>query len=183
MGQRLKLFIPLFVFALLAVLLFFALQGDPKYKPSALLGSAMPAFELPTLANPDVLVDETAIAPEVSLLNVWASWCISCRVEHPELTRITEQYGIPIYGINYKDKYADAMQWLERFGNPYRANFADEEGRLGMDLGLAGAPETFVLDAQRVIRYKHVGVIDAKVWQEKLLPVIEQLKSTTAQAN
>lgn len=183
MGGRIKLFLPLLLFALLAVLFFFALQGDPKYKPSALLGKPMPAFQLPTLENPDVLVDESSIAPEISLLNVWASWCISCRVEHPHLQRITEQYGIPIYGVNYKDTYADATQWLQQFGNPYRTSFADESGRLGMDLGLAGAPETFVLDAQRVIRYKHVGVVDERVWQEKLLPVIEQLQAATAQAN
>lgn len=183
MSARIKLFIPLLLFLLLAVLLFFALQVDPKYKPSALLGSPMPAFKLPTLDNPDVLVDQTAIASEVSLLNVWASWCVSCRVEHPQLKRITEEYGIPIYGVNYKDTHEEATKWLRQFGNPYRTSFADESGRLGMDLGLAGAPETFVLDAQRVIRYKHVGVIDARVWQEKLLPVIEQLKATTAQAN
>ncbi len=183
MPARIKLFIPLLLFVLLAILLFYALQLDSKHKPSALLGNAMPAFKLPTLANPEVLVDQTAIAPEVSLLNVWASWCVSCRVEHPQLQRIAEEYGIPIYGVNYKDTFAEANRWLQQLGNPYRKSFADQNGRLGMDLGLAGAPETFVLDAQRVIRYKHVGVIDAKVWQEKLLPVIEQLKATTAQAN
>ncbi|MGI9294901.1 MAG: DsbE family thiol:disulfide interchange protein, partial [Pseudomonadales bacterium] len=157
MPARIKLFIPLLLFVLLATLLFYALQIDTKYKPSALLGSPMPEFKLSTLANPDVLVDQTAIAPEVSLLNVWASWCVSCRVEHPWLTRISEEYGIPIYGVNYKDTHEDATKWLQQFGNPYRKSFADQNGRLGMDLGLAGAPETFVLDAQRVIRYKHVG--------------------------
>ena len=109
-----------------------------------------------------------------SLVNVWATWCVSCRVEHPYLDTLA-QAGIPIYGINYKDEDAAALRWLQELGNPYVATIADREGSLGLDMGVYGAPETYLLDAGGVIRYRHVGVVDEQVWREVLQPLYLQL--------
>jgi len=110
----------------------------------------------------------------VTLVNIWATWCVSCRVEHPYLNKLAES-GVRIVGLNYKDDTVAAQQWLTDLGNPYQWNIVDKDGRLGVDLGVFGAPETYVLDKQGVIRYKHVGVVDQRVWDEKMLPVINAL--------
>ena len=105
------------------------------------------------------------------MVNIWATWCVSCRVEHPFLNKLKDQ-GVRIVGLNYKDDSDAARQWLETLGNPYQWNIVDKEGRLGIDLGVFGAPETYILDEQGIIRFKHVGVVDQRVWDEKFLPVI-----------
>lgn len=173
MGPRLKLFLPLFLFALLALFLFRGLSLDPTAMPSALIDRPLPAFELPALGG-DAMLTQADVAGEVALLNVWATWCVSCRVEHPYLQVLAGQ-GIPIYGLNYKDNDADALRWLAELGNPYRLTIADREGTLGLDLGVYGAPETYLIDAAGVVRYRHVGVVDETVWRAILEPVYLEL--------
>jgi cytochrome c biogenesis protein CcmG/thiol:disulfide interchange protein DsbE len=174
MGPRLKLFLPLFLFALLAILLFRGLFLDPTEMPSALIDRPLPAFNLPALGD-DRQLSRADVTGEVALLNVWATWCVSCRVEHPYLKQLADA-GIPIYGLNYKDSDAAALQWLAELGNPYRLNIADREGTLGVDLGVYGAPETYLLDASGVVRYRHVGVVDETVWRTILEPLFLELK-------
>jgi cytochrome c biogenesis protein CcmG/thiol:disulfide interchange protein DsbE len=174
MGPRLKLFLPLFLFALLAILLFRGLFLDPSEMPSALIDRPLPAFSLPALGE-DRLLSRADVTGEVALLNVWATWCVSCRVEHPYLKQLADA-GIPIYGLNYKDSDAAAQQWLADLGNPYRLNIADREGTLGVDLGVYGAPETYLLDASGVVRYRHVGVVDEAVWRTTLEPLYLELQ-------
>lgn len=173
MGSRLKLFLPLFLFAILALFLFRGLSLDPRELPSALIDQPLPAFELPGLARDGLLTRQDVIG-EPALLNVWATWCISCRVEHPYLQQLADR-GVPIYGINYKDEDGAALAWLAELGDPYRLNIADREGTLGLDLGVYGAPETYLLDGEGIVRYRHVGVIDERVWRDILQPLYAEL--------
>lgn len=179
--QRLKLFIPLVIFAVLAVLFWRGLSIDPTAMPSALIDKPVPEFSLPALHNEagaesSKPLTDAMFKGQVSLLNVWATWCVSCRVEHPFLVALAEQ-GVPIIGVNYKDESVAARQWLQDLGNPYKSNIVDADGYLGLDLGVFGAPETYVVDAEGVIRYKHVGVVDERVWQETLQPIVAHLKA------
>ncbi len=173
MAQRLKLFIPLGLFALLAVLLFRGLSLDPQELPSALIDKPVPEFALPALLTGEVM-GPADLRGEPLLLNVWATWCISCRVEHPYLQRLADQ-GVPIYGVNYKDESTAARQWLRELGNPYRASIVDAQGSLGLDLGVYGAPETYLIDTDGVVRYRHVGVIDERIWTTRLQPIYAAL--------
>ena len=173
MGPRLKLFVPLILFAVLAAFLFRGLELDPKAMPSALIDRPLPEFKLAALGG-DRLLSRKDVTGEVALFNVWATWCVSCRVEHPYLGLLAER-GIPIYGINYKDDDTDALRWLEELGDPYIANIADREGTLGLDLGVYGAPETYLVDADGIVRYRHVGVVDERVWQTVLGPIYAEL--------
>lgn len=174
MPARLKLFLPLTLFLILAAFLIRGLQLDPKELPSALVDRPFPAFELDALGGGTL--DKAAVSGEVALFNVWATWCITCRVEHPFLTELASR-GVTIYGINYKDDDAAALRWLEDLGDPYTATIADREGSLGLDLGVYGAPETYLVDAEGLVRYRHVGVVDAKVWEEVLQPLYHQLQT------
>jgi cytochrome c biogenesis protein CcmG/thiol:disulfide interchange protein DsbE len=158
----------------LAGFLLRGLQLDPQALPSALIDRPLPPFELPELRSGEMLTAES-VTGEVALLNVWATWCASCRVEHPFLTSLADA-GVPIYGINYKDSDAKALGWLQQLGDPYRLNIVDAEGSLGLDLGVYGAPETYVLDANGIIRYRHVGVVDAQVWKDILEPIVQELR-------
>lgn len=173
MGPRVKLFLPLVLFAVLALLLFRGLELDPRELPSALIDRPLPEFNLASLGQ-DRQLTRADITGQVGLLNVWATWCVSCRVEHPYLQLLADQ-GVPIYGVNYKDEDADALRWLAELGDPYRANIVDREGTLGLDLGVYGAPETYLVDAAGVIRYRHVGVVDERVWQTILQPLYVEL--------
>ncbi|MDE0930681.1 MAG: DsbE family thiol:disulfide interchange protein [Halioglobus sp.] len=173
MGPRLKLFLPLILFAMLAITLFRGLSLDPSEMPSALIDRPFPAFNLPRLGGPGLL-SQADLEGQVSLLNVWATWCVACRVEHPYLKQLAQR-GIPLFGINYKDNDADAERWLDELGDPYRFNIADREGTLGLDLGVYGAPETYLVDAKGVIRYRHVGVVDEGVWKTVLEPLYQSL--------
>lgn len=175
--QRLKLFLPLLIFALLAALLFGRLGEDPEYLPSALIDKHIPEFELPELHDSARTLTPKDLIGEPGLLNVWASWCFACRVEHPFLTKIAEQYGVPLYGLNYKNEIIEAQKWLQEFGNPYRFNIVDRSGRLGIDLGVAGAPETFVFDSKGRIRLRHIGIVDDKVWSGTMEPLLQQLRA------
>ena len=173
MAPRLKLFLPLLIFVVMSVFLFRGLSLDPQALPSALIDQPVPEFSLPVLGQ-ERLIQRQDILGEPALLNVWATWCVSCRVEHPYLVQIGES-GVPIYGINYKDEDAAAQRWLTELGNPYRANIVDREGTLGLDLGVYGAPETYLVDVNGVVRYRHVGVVDERVWQTILRPLYQQL--------
>lgn len=174
MASRLKLFIPLGLFALLAVLLFRGLSLDPQALPSALIDKPLPEFNLPSLSTGETL-DADDLAGQPLLLNVWATWCISCRVEHPYLQRLADEEGVRIFGVNYKDDTAAAREWLEKLGDPYRESIVDATGTLGLDLGVYGAPETYFVDAEGVIRYRHVGVIDERIWTSRLAPIYASL--------
>ncbi|MFV8817428.1 DsbE family thiol:disulfide interchange protein [Haliea sp. E17] len=174
MPARLKLFLPLILFAVLAAFLVRGLQLDPQELPSALIDRPLPAFSLDALGGGTL--DRDAVTGEVALFNVWATWCITCRVEHPFLTELAAR-GVTIYGINYKDDDGAAQRWLAELGDPYKATIADREGSLGLDLGVYGAPETYLVDAQGLVRYRHVGVVDARVWNEVLKPLYDQLRS------
>lgn len=176
MAPRLKLFAPLLIFALLALLLFRGLSLDPREMPSALIDKPLPEFELFSLGEQRTLTRGDVIG-QISLFNVWATWCVSCRVEHPYLQQLADA-GIPIVGVNYKDEDAAALRWLQDLGNPYTVNIADRDGTLGLDLGVYGAPETYVVDADGVIRYRHVGVVDERVWRSILEPIVLELTAT-----
>lgn len=167
--------IPLVIAFALGYLFWDSLPRNPQELPSVLLGKAFPSFSLPAL-NPDqgVLTESNVKGPV--LVNVWATWCPSCHVEHPYLVELAK-LGIPIIGLNYKDETAKAREWLVEKGDPYIFNIVDESGRLGLDLGVTGAPETYLVDAQGVIQYRHVGVVDTQVWQQKLAPLYQQLES------
>jgi len=174
-SPRLKLFVPLGLFALLAVLLFRGLSLDPQELPSALIDKPLPGFSLPQLASGEQITDGD-LAGEPALLNVWATWCISCRVEHPYLQRLADE-GVRIYGINYKDDSVAAREWLRDLGDPYTLSIVDTDGSLGLDLGVYGAPETYFIDAAGVVRYRHVGVIDERIWSGRLKAVYDSLSS------
>jgi cytochrome c biogenesis protein CcmG, thiol:disulfide interchange protein DsbE len=172
--KRVYLFVPLVIFLVLAVLLGRGLMLDPNKMPSALIDQSVPEFNLPSLASEQRLLTRADVVGEVSLINVWGTWCPSCMHEHPYLMELASQ--VPIIGVNYKDVRADAKKWLVKLGNPYVVNVFDEMGTLGIDLGVFGAPETYVIDRQGMVRYKHVGVVDERVWLERLKPVVDQLR-------
>lgn len=176
MKQRLVLVIPLILFLGLAVLFYKSLGADKETLPSALLGKAFPAFSLPSLTDQQQVLDRSALVGQPALVNVWATWCISCRVEHPVLNQLA-QAGVRIIGLNYKDHRGKALRWLQDLGDPYEFNIYDQEGRLGLDLGVYGAPETYLVDKSGQIRYKHVGVVDFAVWRNTLAPLYEELSA------
>jgi len=163
------------VFAALVVLLAIGLRLNPREVPSPLIGKAAPAFELPLLLSPDKKFSGKDMLGRVWILNVWASWCPPCLVEHPVVTRIAKSGMAPVVGLNYKDAREEALPWLERNGNPYQLIAFDRDGRIGIDYGVYGVPETYVIDRQGVIRYKHIGPLSADVVREKLEPLVKEL--------
>ena len=164
--MQVKRFIPLAAFALLALLLFKGLSIDPTALPAARLGQPFPDFSQQELLTEEV-IGASALQPRPALVNVWATWCYSCRVEHPYLLALAAQ-GVPIYGLNYKDESDKARQWLSELGDPYRLNIADRDGTVGLDLGVYGAPETYVLGPDGVIVHRHVGVLDEAVFERDI---------------
>ena len=165
--------LPVAAFGVLAGILYlgFTLR-DPKLLPSALVGQPFPEFDLPTLGAPPGRATRADIVGEVRLVNVWATWCPTCLAEHGELARIRREAGMSIIGVNYKDDPADARAWLSRHGDPYDFNVVDPAGDLGVDLGVYGAPETFLVDAGGTIRYKRVGEVNRRIWDEEILPLL-----------
>jgi len=168
--------LPLVLFAALVVILAIGLGLDPRRVPSPLIDKPAPEIGLPYLKSPQEILHKSDLAGRVVLLNVWASWCAGCRVEHPLLVELAKTKAVDIIGLNYKDERAAALRWLRDFGDPYQVNAYDEEGRVGLDLGVYGVPETFVIDAQGIIRHKHIGPITAKQLRETILPLIQQLQ-------
>lgn len=177
--RRLLLLLPLAIFLGVAVFLYRGLYLDPSELPSALIGKPFPAFALTSLDDPSKTLTEADLKGRPALVNVWATWCPSCRAEHPVLTKLAE-VGVVIHGINYKDERAPAQKWLRELHNPYQLNIEDSKGSLGLDLGVYGAPETFLIDAKGIIRHKFVGVIDEQVWRQQLAPLYRQLVDEVA---
>ncbi|NOQ64283.1 MAG: DsbE family thiol:disulfide interchange protein [Methyloprofundus sp.] len=163
---RLLLFIPLVLFMILGGFLWKGLSIDPRELPSALLDKPFPEFSVTALQQPDRVLTKKDFVGKPVLVNVWATWCPSCRQEHEQLLAIAAQGNLEIIGLNYKDERAAAINWLRQLGDPYQFNIYDEDGMLGLDLGVYGAPETYLLDAQGKIRHRHVGVVTPAAWQE-----------------
>jgi cytochrome c biogenesis protein CcmG/thiol:disulfide interchange protein DsbE len=157
-------------------LLAIGLKHDPREVPSPLIGKRAPAFELPLLHEPDKNFSTKQQAGRVWLLNVWASWCVACRDEHPVLVEFSKGGAAPLYGLDYKDKREDALAWLSRYGNPYRASVYDTDGKVGIDYGVYGVPETYVIDKRGVIRYKRIGPVTPEIMTKQIMPLVESLQ-------
>lgn len=171
--MKAKAWIPLLLFGLLAVFLARGLQLNPREIPSPLIGKPVPAFELPALQEGQPALTAAALRGRVTVLNVWASWCGPCIEEHPLLVDLARRHpGLNLVGLNYKDDPAQARAWLMKWKDPFTAIGADTKGRAGLDLGVYGVPETFVVDAQGVIRFKHVGPLTAEVLRQKIEPLL-----------
>jgi cytochrome c biogenesis protein CcmG/thiol:disulfide interchange protein DsbE len=171
----LRYLIPLGIFIVLVVFLAIGLGRDPREVPSPLINKAAPTFRLPQLKEPSKTFSAEDLRGKVWVLNVWASWCVSCRDEHPLLIEYAKTGAVPIYGLNWKDKREDALAWLGELGDPYVLSATDIEGRVAIDYGVYGAPETYLIDQSGVIRYKHIGPVTPDVWQDKFLPLVQQL--------
>ncbi len=170
--------LPLLVFVLLAGFLAVGLKRDPRAIPSPLIDKPAPGFSLPQLHAPEQRVAAADLRGQVWLLNVWASWCVACRQEHPLLVELSKTGQVKMYGLNYKDKRADALGWLAKLGDPYVQSMSDTEGLVGIDFGVYGVPETFVIDKQGVIRHKHTGPVTADALREVLLPLVAKLEKS-----
>ena len=174
--KRLAYILPLTVFAVLAIYFAIGLRLDPSVIPSVLIDKPVPTFTLPPIeGGPGNGFSSADLSGKVSALNVFASWCLPCRAEHPLVTRLGEIKGVTLYGINYKDKPADALAWLDEMGNPFWEIGADAKGRVAIDWGVYGLPETFIIDKKGHIRYKHVGPMTPRSFEDHILPVIEEL--------
>ena len=167
--------VPLLIFLLMSGLLYVGLGLDPRLVPSPLIGKPLPAFALNSLHAPEHAIDQSLFRGKARLLNIWASWCSGCRVEHPLLVDLANRETVEIIGLNYKDAGEAARGWLAQHGDPYATSIFDPDGRLGLDLGVYGVPETFIVDADGVIRYKHVGPLTAEVINQTLLPMLAEL--------
>ncbi|MEJ2454115.1 MAG: DsbE family thiol:disulfide interchange protein [Candidatus Thiodiazotropha sp.] len=179
MNRYLRYSIPLVIFALIASFLAWGLKRDydPKHIPSPLIGKSVPEFTLPSLEQAETMVSNKDLLGNVYLLNVWATWCISCRAEHETLVQLSRSGKVDIVGLNWKDERDKAQVWLRQLGNPYSVNIFDKKGRTAIDLGVYGAPETFLVDSQGIIRFKHAGPVTHDLFNNKILPLIEQLKN------
>lgn len=167
---------PLALFVVLLGFLAAGLRLDPKAVPSPLVNRPAPAFSLPLVHQPQQQLSLADLRGQVWLLNVWASWCVACRAEHPLLVDLARSAEVPLYGLNYKDQRDDAVRWLARFGNPYQASLSDTQGLVGIDYGVYGVPETFVIDQQGVIRHKQTGPLTPEVLAQTILPLVRRLR-------
>ncbi|OGA54190.1 MAG: thiol:disulfide interchange protein [Betaproteobacteria bacterium RIFCSPLOWO2_12_FULL_62_13] len=170
--------LPLGVFLALVVLLGIGLNLNPREVPSPLIDKPAPAFELPQLHAPERTFSPKEMAGQVWVFNVWASWCAACREEHPVLVDLAKSGVVPLYGLNYKDRREDGIAWLKRFGDPYRLSIYDLDGKVGIDYGVYGVPETYVIDKRGVIRYKRIGPLTPEIMQKKVLPLIKELNGS-----
>ena len=175
--KALKYVLPLVGFVVLAVFFAVGLSRDPREVPSPFIGKPAPAFSLEQLHRPERVFTPGEMKGKVWMLNVWASWCVSCRVEHPLLVELSRRGTVPIVGLNYKDKREDGVQWLAKFGDPYVLSAWDVEGKVGLDYGVYGVPETFVIDKQGVVRHKQIGPITPEALEKTILPLIRQLSA------
>lgn len=170
-----RFLLPLGLFIALVVFLGVGLRLNPREIPSPFIDKPAPAFQLTQLHAPDKTISPQDMLGKVWLLNVFASWCVSCRVEHPVFMDLARQNVVPIVGLNYKDKREAGVGWLRQFGNPYSVSAFDSDGRIGIDYGVYGVPETFVIDKLGVIRMKHIGPVSAEALTDKILPLIKEL--------
>jgi cytochrome c biogenesis protein CcmG/thiol:disulfide interchange protein DsbE len=168
--------LPLGIFVLLVLLLGVGLSLNPREVPSPLIGKPAPQFQLPQLHDPAKTFAPQELLGKVWVLNVWASWCAACRDEHPVLADFAKSGLAPLFGLNYKDQRDDAIAWLKRFGDPYQVSLVDTDGRVGIDYGVYGVPETYVIDKQGVIRYKRIGPVTSEILQKKIVPLVQELQ-------
>lgn len=172
-----KFLIPIGFFVLVGILLAFGLTQDPRKIPSPLIDKPLPDFDLPTVADHQRRISKQSLLGRVYLLNVWASWCVACKQEHPVLMALARRNELPIIGLNYKDERGAALMELKRLGDPYEVSLADNDGRLGIELGVYGVPETFLIDAEGIIRYKYIGPLNAKDLDSVILDKARRLKN------
>jgi len=172
-----RFLLPLAVFLGLLAFLAVGLRLNPREVPSPLVGKPAPAFDLTRLHDASQTISPNQMTGQVWLLNVWASWCAACRQEHPALMELAKSGLVPIVGLNYKDGRQEGLGWLQEFGDPYMASAFDREGRVGIDYGVYGVPETFVIDQRGIIRMKHIGPLTPQVITGKLIPLIRELKN------
>jgi cytochrome c biogenesis protein CcmG/thiol:disulfide interchange protein DsbE len=163
------------IFIVLVGFLAVGLTRNPREIPSPLINKPAPAFSLPALDTPEQKISVQDLRGKVWVLNVWASWCVACRIEHPLLVEFAKTGTVPIYGLNYKDKRDDAIGWLAKFGNPYTRSLSDTDGVVGIDFGVYGVPETFVIDKTGVIRMKHIGPVTPEVLRDDIIPLVRKL--------
>lgn len=175
MGKFIR-FLPLIVFIILGFVLYRGLFLNPQELPSALIGKKVPEFQLPALIDENRILTPKDLKGDIVLVNVWATWCPSCRYEHPYLLDLAKSKRVKLYGLNYKDDRQLAKKWLRDLGDPYQFTIFDELGRLGLDMGVYAAPETFVIDHHGIIRMRFATPIDANVWQQKMEPLIKQIE-------
>ncbi len=168
--------IPLAVFVLIVVFLWIGLSLNPREVPSPLIGKPAPVIELPQLHESGAMVRSSELKGQVWLLNVFASWCTPCLEEHPYLVDLARRNVVPVYGLNYKDGREAALKWLGRHGDPYTGIAVDPKGRTGIEFGVYGVPETFVIDKEGVIRFKHIGPLNPRVLEEQVLPLVARLQ-------
>ena len=174
--NKTSLFIPLGVFCLILFVGYVGFSLDDRHElPSALLGKPFPEFQAPMLYDPQTIVTRADLLGEPTLVNVWATWCPTCKAEHAELMRIAATTSVRLIGVNYKDVGSKARQWLADYGDPYEVVIVDADGALGVELGVYGAPETFLLDAQGTVVYKRVGDVNGRIWREQLAPRLAQM--------
>ncbi|WP_395458889.1 DsbE family thiol:disulfide interchange protein [Azospirillum melinis] len=186
--RRLLYLLPFLLFIGVGIAFFLGFERDPRDIPSALIDKPAPTFELPAIPGQMVQgqpvqgqpgaggLSSARLAGDVTLVNVFASWCIPCKAEHPVITRLSREQGVTVYGINYKDKPEDALTWLSRNGNPYAAIGADQDGRVSIDWGVYGVPESYLIDRKGRIRFKHVGPLTPQVVEEQILPMVKHLR-------
>ena len=171
-----RFILPLVIFLVLAGFLYVGLSLDPHEVPSPLIDKPAPAFNLPQLHDPSKRFSAEEMKGKVWLLNVWASWCVSCKEEHPVLMSLSQQNIVPVYGLDYKDRKEDGEMWLRQSGDPYTVIAMDRDGRIGIDYGVYGVPETYVIDKQGIIRYKQIGPVNYQNLREKILPLVAELQ-------
>lgn len=169
--------LPFVIFVVIAGFLLVGLNLNPREVPSPLIGKPAPPFSVPQLLEPEKQFSPMDMKGKVWLLNVWSSWCVTCKEEHPLLVALARQNIVPIYGLDYKDKRADGLAWLSQAGNPYVLSAVDLDGRVGIDYGVYGVPETYLIDKEGIIRYKQIGAITVQSLKEKILPMIKELQN------
>lgn len=172
-----KFLLPLLAFLLLVGIFVIGLTKDPSRIPSPLLGNPAPEYSLPSLQDTDEQVGSADFAGHTSLVNIWATWCPGCRQEHGFLMELAEENVLPIYGLNWRDNRPDALQWLRTLGNPYATTAFDPDGRVGIDWGAYGAPETFLVDKNGIVVHKHIAPLTREIWERDFVPLIEQLEA------
>lgn len=179
MTKHIKFLLPLALFLTIAIFLWRGLSLQPSVVPSPLIDKPIPEFNLPTLFDAEEETTHDDLIGRVSLVNVWATWCAACIDEHELLLNLANSEDIMIYGLNYKDDANAAKKWLEEHGNPYQQVAFDEKGKIAIDWGVYGTPETFIIDKKGVIRHKHIGPITAEIWEKQLNPIVQQLRNET----
>tara|TARA_R110002096_G_scaffold161007_4_gene327400 strand:- start:3711 stop:4235 length:525 start_codon:yes stop_codon:yes gene_type:complete len=168
-----RFLLPLLLFVVLIGFMWRGLYSDPSELPSQYIGKPAPEFRLPTLKDPARMLSADDLVGQISLVNVWGTWCVGCRAEHDFLMQLKRSGEIPIFAINWRDNRQDALRWLQQLGDPYVASGFDEDGRVGIDWGVYGAPETFLIDPGGNVIYRHPGALTASIWQQEFVPRIE----------